>query len=119
MANFDGQTAVITGGAQGIGLATAQRLIGDGCKVMIWDIDEQLGSEAAKKLNVFESRPTDNKAVEEATEKTISLINKIDILVCSVGIAGPTFSTWDYPVDEWTRFLMSERCIVTNTVKNA
>ena len=105
MANFDGQTAVITGGAQGIGLATAQRLIGDGCKVMIWDIDEQLGSEAAKKLNCdfLKVDQTDNKAVEEATEKTISLINKIDILVCSAGIAGPTFSTWDYPVDEWTR----------------
>lgn len=105
MANFDGQTAVITGGAQGIGLATAQRLISDGCKVMIWDIDEQLGSEAAKKLNCdfLKVDQTDNKAVEEATEKTISLINKIDILVCSAGIAGPTFSTWDYPVDEWTR----------------
>ena len=105
MANFDGQTAVITGGAQGIGLATAQRLIGDGCKVMIWDIDEQLGSEAAKNLNCdfLKVDQTDNKAVEEATEKTINLINKIDILVCSAGIAGPTFSTWDYPVDEWTR----------------
>ena len=105
MANFDGQTAVITGGAQGIGLATAQRLIGDGCKVMIWDIDEQLGSEAAKNSNCdfLKVDQTDNKAVEEATEKTISLINKIDILVCSAGIAGPTFSTWDYPVDEWTR----------------
>ena len=35
MANFNGQTAVITGGAQGIGLATAKRFINDGCEVMI------------------------------------------------------------------------------------
>ena len=51
MANFNGQTAVITGGAQGIGLATAKRFIEDGCQVMIWDIDEKMGLEAAKELN--------------------------------------------------------------------
>ena len=72
MANFDGQTAVITGGAQGIGLATAQRLISDGCKVMIWDIDEQLGSEAAKKLkcDFLKVDHTDNKAVGCHTRTT-------------------------------------------------
>ena len=48
MANFNGQTAVITGGAQGIGLATAKRFIEDGCEVMIWDMDEKLGLESAK-----------------------------------------------------------------------
>ncbi len=41
MANFEGQTAVITGGAQGIGFAAAESLIKDGCKVMIWDMDEK------------------------------------------------------------------------------
>ena len=41
MANFNGQTAVITGGAQGIGLATAKKFINDGCEVMIWDIDKK------------------------------------------------------------------------------
>ena len=51
MANFNGQTAVITGGAQGIGLATAKRFINDGCEVMIWDIDKKLGMDAAKELN--------------------------------------------------------------------
>ena len=51
MTNFDNQTAVITGGAQGIGLATAERLINDGCEVMIWDMDENLGNESAKRLN--------------------------------------------------------------------
>jgi len=105
MTNFDGQTAVITGGAQGIGYATAKRLIDDGCEVMIWDIDEKLGLNAARELNChfLKVDQTDNKAVEEATEKTINKIDKIDILVCSAGIAGPTFSTWDYPVEEWSR----------------
>jgi len=105
MANFDGQTAVITGGAQGIGFATAKRLINDGCEVMIWDIDEKLGLETSKKLNCqfLKVDQTDNKAVEEATDKTIKQMDKIDILVCSAGIAGPTYTTWDYPVEEWSK----------------
>ncbi|MDB2683885.1 SDR family NAD(P)-dependent oxidoreductase [Alphaproteobacteria bacterium] len=105
MANFDGQTAVITGGAQGIGFATAKRLINDGCDVMIWDIDEKLGLETSKKLNCqfLKVDQTDNKAVEEATDKTIKQMDKIDILVCSAGIAGPTYTTWDYPVKEWSK----------------
>ncbi|MDC1086515.1 SDR family NAD(P)-dependent oxidoreductase [Alphaproteobacteria bacterium] len=105
MANFDGQTAVITGGAQGIGFATAKRLINDGCDVMIWDIDEKLGLETSKKLNCqfLKVDQTDNKAVEEATDKTIKQMDKIDILVCSAGIAGPTYTTLDYPVEEWSK----------------
>tara|TARA_B110000971_G_scaffold146851_1_gene150005 strand:- start:279 stop:1013 length:735 start_codon:yes stop_codon:yes gene_type:complete len=105
MANFNGQTAVITGGAQGIGLATAKRFIEDGCEVMIWDMDEKLGLEAAKKLNChfLKMNQTDNNLVKETTEKTIKIMKKIDILVCSAGIAGPTFPTWDYPVEEWSK----------------
>ena len=105
MADFSGQTAVITGGAQGIGLATAKRFIEDGCEVMIWDMDEKMGLEAAKELNChfLKMDQTDNKLVAETTEKTINIMKKIDILVCSAGIAGPTFSTWDYPVEEWSK----------------
>ncbi|MDC0530637.1 SDR family oxidoreductase [Alphaproteobacteria bacterium] len=105
MADFNGQTAVITGGAQGIGLSTAKRFIEDGCEVMIWDMDEKMGLEAAKELNChfLKMDQTDNELVAETTEKTINIMKKIDILVCSAGIAGPTFSTWDYPVEEWSK----------------
>ena len=105
MANFNGQTAVITGGAQGIGLATAKRFIEDGCEVMIWDVDEKMGLEASKKLKCqfLKVDQTENDLVEEVTKKTIQLMKKIDILVCSAGIAGPTFSTWDYPIEEWSK----------------
>ena len=105
MADFNGQTAVINGGAQGIGLATAKRFIEDGCEVMIWDMDEKMGLEAAKELNChfLKMDQTDNELVAETTEKTINIMKKIDILVCSAGIAGPTFSTWDYPVEEWSK----------------
>ena len=105
MANFEGQTAVITGGAQGIGYAAAESLIKDGCEVMIWDIDEKMGNEAAKKLDChfLKMDQTNNELVKETTNKTLEIMNKIDILVCSAGIAGPTFSTWDYPVEEWSK----------------
>jgi len=105
MANFNGQTAVITGGAQGIGLATAKRFIEDGCEVMIWDVDEKMGLEASNELKCqfLKVDQTENDLVEEATKKTIQLMKKIDILVCSAGIAGPTFSTWDYPIEEWSK----------------
>ena len=105
MANFNGQTAVITGGAQGIGLATAKRFIEDGCEVMIWDVDEKMGLEASKELKCqfLKVDQTENDLVEEATKKTIQLMKKIDILVCSAGIAGPTFSTWAYPIEEWSK----------------
>ena len=105
MTNFDGQTAVITGGAQGIGFATAKRLINDGCKVLLWAIDEKLGLETSKELNCqfLKVDQTDNKAVEDATDKTMKQMGKIDILVCSAGIAGPTYTTWDYPVEEWSK----------------
>ena len=85
MANFNGQTAVITGGAQGIGLATAKRFIEDGCEVMIWDVDEKMGLEASKELKCqfLKVDQTENDLVEEATKKTIQLMKKIDILVCS------------------------------------
>ena len=103
--NFDKKTAVITGGAQGIGLATAKRFIEDGCEVMIWDVDEKMGLEASKELKCqfLKVDQTENDLVEEATKKTIQLMKKIDILVCSAGIAGPTFSTWDYPIEEWSK----------------
>ena len=76
MANFIGQTAVITGGAQGIGLATAKRFINDGCEVMIWDIDKKLGMDAAKELNChfLEVDQTDNQLVEKATADTIMAV---------------------------------------------
>ena len=75
MANFNGQTAVITGGAQGIGLATAKRFINDGCEVIIWDIDKKMGMDAAKELNChfLEVDQTDNQIVEQATVKTCLL----------------------------------------------
>jgi len=51
MSEFDGQIAVITGAAQGIGYATAEKLKQDGAKIVIWDMDKNLGETAAQKLD--------------------------------------------------------------------
>ena len=103
--SLQNKTVIVSGGAQGIGLATAKRFIEDGCEVMIWDVDEKMGLEASKELKCqfLKVDQTENDLVEEATKKTIQLMKKIDILVCSAGIAGPTFSTWDYPIEEWSK----------------
>ena len=73
MTNFNGQTAVITGGAQGIGLSTAERLINNGCEVMICDMDEKLGNESAERLNChfLKVNLTNENIVEQTTQESI------------------------------------------------
>ena len=107
MSEFDGQIAVITGAAQGIGYATAEKLKQDGAKIVIWDMDKNLGETAAQKLDCdfLQMDMTDDKIVEKCTSETLGLHGKIDILVCSAGIAGPTMPTWDYPVNEWLKVM--------------
>ena len=65
MSEFDGQIAVITGAAQGIGYATAEKLKQDGAKIVIWDMDKNLGENAAQKLDCdfLQMDMTDDKIV--------------------------------------------------------
>ena len=105
--DFQGRTAVITGGAQGIGLAVAQRLVASGARVALWDQDE--GALAAAKAALgAAAQPylvdvTSAEDVERATRATAQSQGGIDVLVCSAGITGPNASLADYPVDAWKR----------------
>ena len=103
--------AVITGGAQGIGLAIAERMLDSGASVSLWDRDQKLVEETARSL---ESRGkaeavvvdvTDLDSVKSATEKTKTSMGSIDILVCNAGIAGPTVKVWEYPPEEWQQVI--------------
>lgn len=101
---FNGRTAVITGGAAGIGLAVTERLIAEGASVMIWDvatksIDDVVGAHSSVQGITVDL--TDHEAVEAAAAKTVEVFGAIDILVCSAGITGPNTTTWDYPVEAW------------------
>jgi 3-oxoacyl-[acyl-carrier protein] reductase len=112
MNNFDlkNRVAIITGGAQGFGLAISKRIIQSGGKVVIWDIDEiaiksaldEISSEnlSYKKVDVTNFVEIENALLE--TEKDHS---KIDIFVNNAGITGVNAKVWEYPLDEWKKVI--------------
>ena len=103
--------AVITGGAQGIGRAIAERLLDSGASVSIWDRDELLLEETSNVLSSkgnikpFAIDVADLESVRNATEKTKDLLGNIEILVCNAGIAGPNAKIWEYPPEEWQQVI--------------
>ncbi len=104
--DFKGRTAVVTGGAAGIGLAIARRLQASGARVSLWDRDADALSAAAATVGDAHSVAldvTDASAVDAATRDTARHLGGIDVLVCSAGISGPNVPLWDYPIDEWRR----------------
>ena len=98
--------AIVTGGAQGFGLAIVKRFIESGAKVIIWDKDEeilnQIDLENCIKLIVD---VTSFDSVSQGLKSGLDKLGKIDILVNNAGIAGPSFKTWNYPNDEWQKVI--------------
>lgn len=104
--------AVVTGGAQGIGLAIATRIVKSGASVSLWDRDAELLNTAQQQLIVKGATVTtevvdvaEPASVEAAAETTISKHGTIDILVASAGIAGPNHKAWEYPIDAWKQIM--------------
>ncbi len=111
MNNFDlsGDVAIVTGGAQGIGLACAERMVQSGAKVVLWDISEE-DLEAAKSKIGGEVQTalvdiTNIDQVEAAAKQVADSHGKISVLLNSAGIAGANLTVEDYPVEEWMRVL--------------
>ena len=104
-----GQVAVVTGGAQGIGFAVAQRLIASGAKVSLWDMSPEALANAAQTLGpdatTIQVNITDYDAVVAATRAVESTLSSLDILVNSAGVAGPNFTLDEFPLDEWRRVI--------------
>ena len=108
--NLENRVAVVTGGAQGFGLAIVERFIQSGAKVVIWDIDE---TEAKKAVSKISSKNLIYQIVDVTNFKSISdrlievekLFGKIDILVNNAGIAGKNTTVADYPIEEWNRVI--------------
>ena len=97
------KVAIITGGAQGFGYSMVERFSKSGAKVVIWDKDEELLKSLTLPENVnYELVDiTSYESVQKSTNSTLDKNNKIDILINNAGIAGPSFKTWDYPIDQW------------------
>jgi len=97
------KVAIITGGAQGFGYSMVERFSKSGAKVVIWDKDEELLKSLTLPENVnYELVDiTSYDSVQKTTIATLDKNNKIDILINNAGIAGPSFKTWEYPIDQW------------------
>jgi NAD(P)-dependent dehydrogenase (short-subunit alcohol dehydrogenase family) len=107
--DFSGRHAVITGGAAGIGLAIATRLMEDGARVSLWDRDPQALATAQADLGsharIEQVDVGDEASVQAAADATAQASGAIDILVNSAGITGPNTSVWEYPTAEWDRVM--------------
>ena len=103
-----GRVAVVTGGASGIGLAIARRLLASGARLSLWDANVRVTLSSSKgappqlpdaHAAVVDVR--DYASVERARDATLEALGRIDILVNSAGITGPNVVTWEYPLDGW------------------
>ena len=104
--NLENRVAIVTGGAQGFGLAITKRFIESGARVLIWDKDtEYLNKVDLKNTQKIEVDVSNYKSVENAFAESLMYENKIDILINNAGIAGPNFKTWDYPLEEWQKVI--------------
>jgi 2-dehydro-3-deoxy-L-rhamnonate dehydrogenase (NAD+) len=109
------KVAVITGGAQGIGYATAERLLQSGATVHLWDIDADRLKQALPVLQAL-AQPgatvggavvelTDDAAVQQATQHAVVAHGRIDILVNNAGITGGNAPTWELDVKVWRQVI--------------
>lgn len=107
--NLNGLSAVVTGGAQGIGFAVAKRLLDSGASVALWDMNADLNAAAAKalapsgKVVPVSCNISDWGSVCAALAETEAALGKVDLLVNSAGIAGANATVEDYDNDEFRR----------------
>lgn len=103
------QSAIITGGARGIGLAIAGRLLESGASVCLWDRDHVALEEARATLNTpervhsVEVDVTSESSVFAAVEDTVQRFGFLSILVNNAGIAGNNARTWEMDAADWRR----------------
>jgi NAD(P)-dependent dehydrogenase (short-subunit alcohol dehydrogenase family) len=109
--DLKGRTAVITGGARGIGFSIASRLLASGATSSLWDRDEVLLHQAqtelssAGEVSIEVVDVTSAEGVGKATTSALRKHGRIDILVANAGIAGPNLKSWEYPLEAWKQVI--------------
>jgi NAD(P)-dependent dehydrogenase (short-subunit alcohol dehydrogenase family) len=106
---FEGRSAVITGGASGLGLAVARRIVAEGGRVVLWDANADLLSAAVEEVAGAQGVAvdvSDYAAVARAARQSADVLGRLDILVNSAGITGATALVEDYPLESWRRVVI-------------
>lgn len=105
---FKGRTAIITGGASGLGKAVAARICSEGGSVVLWDLNATLLKAAALETGakgVVAVDVSNAEDVAQAATTSMALLGKIDILINAAGITGATQPVWEFPIDSWLRVM--------------
>jgi NAD(P)-dependent dehydrogenase (short-subunit alcohol dehydrogenase family) len=105
---FGGRAAIVTGAASGLGRQTAARLVAEGGRVVLWDLDEdqlKAAQEETGAIGTFALDVSKADAVENAAAGSAKLLGKVDILVNSAGITGATAPVHEFPIDSWLRVM--------------
>ena len=112
MIKFDlkDRVAIVTGGAQGFGLAITKRFIASGATVIIWDIDEEEIKRAIDKIKSdkvsFQIVDVSNfESIEKNLIEVVNKFKKIDIFINNAGMAGMNKTIAEYPLEEWKKVI--------------
>jgi 3-oxoacyl-[acyl-carrier protein] reductase len=106
--SFKGRVAVVTGGARGIGLACAAKIVAGGGRVALWDRDLPRAKQSAKEMKdavAIEVDVTSDLSIDKALAATEQHLAPADILIASAGITGPNTTVVQYPVDAWRQVI--------------
>jgi NAD(P)-dependent dehydrogenase (short-subunit alcohol dehydrogenase family) len=126
--DMKGRNAIVTGGAAGIGLAIARRLVASGARVSLWDRDAAAldAAAAAMGAHVMRVDVTREDDVARAFDASVGALARVDALVCSAGITGPNTTVEKYPLDAWkevidinlTGLFLCNRVVVPHMTRN-
>ena len=105
---FKGKSAIVTGGASGIGYGVAERLIAEGARVSLWDVNHDTLTAAAAALggaHIAHVDIVDATAVQAAADATSHALDGVDIMVVSAGVSGPNAPVTAYEAGDWRRVI--------------
>jgi NAD(P)-dependent dehydrogenase (short-subunit alcohol dehydrogenase family) len=105
---FAGRVAVVTGGASGAGKGTAERIVREGGRAILWDLNTEALDAAKLETGAslaFTVDVSDPQAVARAASETNEALGRLDILVVAAGITGATQPVHHFPIDNWKRVI--------------